>query len=46
MAEFICKLGTPGGEIVARTVEGMSEKNCASVSRRKVTGYFPSRHPA
>ncbi|MGH9853339.1 MAG: type II secretion system F family protein [Blastocatellia bacterium] len=26
MAEFICKLGTPGGEIVTRTVEGMSEK--------------------
>ena len=26
MAEFICKLGTPGGEIVARTVEGLSEK--------------------
>ncbi len=26
MAEFICKLGTPGGEIVTRTVEGMSEQ--------------------
>ena len=26
MAEFICKLGTPGGEIVTRTVEGLSEK--------------------
>lgn len=25
MAEFICKLGTPGGEIVTRTVEGLSE---------------------
>lgn len=24
MAEFICKLGTPGGEIVTRTVEGLS----------------------
>ena len=26
MAEFICKLGTPGGEIVMRTVEGLSEQ--------------------
>src|SRR5262247_1057619 len=26
MAEFICKLGTPGGEIVTRTVEGLSEQ--------------------
>src|SRR5262249_4944668 len=26
MAEYICKLGTPGGEIVTRTVEGMSEQ--------------------
>jgi len=26
MAEFICKLGTPAGEIVTRTVEGMSEQ--------------------
>ncbi len=26
MAEFICRLGTPGGEIVTRTVEGLSEK--------------------
>jgi type IV pilus assembly protein PilC len=25
MAEYICKLGTPGGEIVMRTVEGLSE---------------------
>ncbi len=25
MAEYICKLGTPGGEIVTRTVEGLSE---------------------
>jgi type IV pilus assembly protein PilC len=25
MAEFICKLGTPAGEIVTRTVEGLSE---------------------
>src|SRR5499426_2238348 len=26
MAEYICKLGTPGGEIVTRTVEGLSEQ--------------------
>jgi type IV pilus assembly protein PilC len=26
MAEFTCKLGTPGGEIVTRTVEGLSEQ--------------------
>jgi type IV pilus assembly protein PilC len=26
MAEFICRLGTPAGEIVTRTVEGMSEQ--------------------
>lgn len=26
MAEYVCKLGTPGGEIVTRTVEGMSEQ--------------------
>ncbi len=26
MAEFFCKLGTPGGEIVMRTVEGLSEQ--------------------
>ncbi len=26
MAEFICKLGTPGGEIVTRAVEGLSEQ--------------------
>src|SRR5262245_45258752 len=26
MAEFICKLGTPGGEIVTRTLESMSEQ--------------------
>ena len=26
MAEFICKLGTPGGEIVTRTVEGLTEQ--------------------
>ena len=25
MAEFICRLGTPAGEIVTRTVEGMAE---------------------
>lgn len=25
MAEFICKLGTPAGDIVTRTVEGLSE---------------------
>ena len=25
MAEFICRLGTPAGEIVTRTVEGLSE---------------------
>lgn len=26
MAEYICKLGTPGGEVVTRTVEGLSEQ--------------------
>jgi type IV pilus assembly protein PilC len=26
MAEYICRLGTPGGEIVTRTVEGLSEQ--------------------
>jgi type IV pilus assembly protein PilC len=26
MAEFSCRLGTPGGEIVTRTVEGLSEQ--------------------
>jgi len=26
MAEFICRLGTPGGEIVTRTVEGITEQ--------------------
>jgi type IV pilus assembly protein PilC len=26
MAEFICKLGTPGGDIITRTVEGLSEQ--------------------
>src|SRR5215470_3449969 len=26
MAEYVCKLGTPGGEIVTRTVEGLSEQ--------------------
>jgi type IV pilus assembly protein PilC len=26
MAEYICRLGTPGGEIVTRTVEGLSER--------------------
>ncbi|HEU0174117.1 MAG TPA: type II secretion system F family protein [Blastocatellia bacterium] len=26
MAEFICKLGTPGGDVVTRTVEGLSEQ--------------------
>ncbi len=26
MAEFICRLGTPAGEIVTRTVEGLSEQ--------------------
>ncbi|MBO0721917.1 MAG: type II secretion system F family protein [Blastocatellia bacterium] len=26
MAEFTCRLGTPGGEIVTRTVEGLSEQ--------------------
>lgn len=27
MAEFICRLGTPAGEIVTRTVEGLSEQD-------------------
>ncbi|MCI0660507.1 MAG: type II secretion system F family protein [Acidobacteria bacterium] len=26
MAEYICRIGTPGGEIVTRTVEGLSEQ--------------------
>ncbi len=26
MAEFICRLGTPGGDIVTRTVEGLTEQ--------------------
>ena len=26
MAEYICKLGTPAGEIVTRTIEGLSEQ--------------------
>jgi type IV pilus assembly protein PilC len=26
MAEYICRMGTPGGEIVTRTVEGLSEQ--------------------
>jgi type IV pilus assembly protein PilC len=26
MAEFVCRLGTPAGEIVTRTVEGVTEK--------------------
>jgi type IV pilus assembly protein PilC len=26
MAEYVCKLGTPGGEVVTRTVEGLSEQ--------------------
>ena len=30
MAEFICKLGTPAGEIVTRAVEGMSETELRS----------------
>jgi type IV pilus assembly protein PilC len=30
MAEFICKLGTPAGEIVTRAVEGLSEPELRS----------------
>ena len=26
MAEFFCRLGTPGGEVVMRTIEGLSEQ--------------------
>jgi type IV pilus assembly protein PilC len=26
MAEFICKLGTPGGDIITRTIEGLTEQ--------------------
>ncbi|HKX27629.1 MAG TPA: type II secretion system F family protein [Blastocatellia bacterium] len=26
MAEFICRLGTPGGEVITRTIEGLSEQ--------------------
>jgi type IV pilus assembly protein PilC len=26
MAEYICRLGTPGGDVVTRTVEGLSEQ--------------------
>jgi type IV pilus assembly protein PilC len=37
MAEFVCRLGTPGGEIVTRTVEGMSEQELRQ--RLSVEGY-------
>lgn len=37
MAEFICKLGTPAGEIVTRTVEGMTEKELRQ--RLQAEGY-------
>ncbi|MFN0123167.1 MAG: type II secretion system F family protein [Blastocatellia bacterium] len=37
MAEFICRLGTPAGEIVTRTVEGQSEDELRS--RLETEGY-------
>jgi len=37
MAEFICRLGTPAGEIVTRTVEGLSEDELRQ--RLTVEGY-------
>jgi type II secretory pathway component PulF len=27
MAEYVCKLGTPAGEIVTRTIEGLNEQD-------------------
>jgi len=37
MAEFICRLGTPAGEIVTRNVEGMSEQELRQ--RLSLEGY-------
>lgn len=37
MAEFTCRLGTPAGEIVTRTVEGMSEQELRQ--RLSLEGY-------
>ncbi|MBK6796982.1 MAG: type II secretion system F family protein [Acidobacteria bacterium] len=37
MAEFICRLGTPGGEIVTRTVEGLTEQELRQ--RLSLEGY-------
>lgn len=37
MAEFICRLGTPAGEIVTRTVEGLTEKELRQ--RLQLEGY-------
>jgi type IV pilus assembly protein PilC len=37
MAEYICKLGTPAGEIVTRTVEGMTEQELRQ--RLQAEGY-------
>jgi type IV pilus assembly protein PilC len=37
MAEYICKLGTPGGEIVTRLVEGLSEQELRQ--RLSLEGY-------
>jgi type IV pilus assembly protein PilC len=37
MAEFICRLGTPAGDIVTRTVEGLSEKELRQ--RLQLEGY-------
>ena len=37
MAEFICRLGTPAGEIVTRTVEGLTEQELRQ--RLSLEGY-------
>src|SRR5215510_3038001 len=37
MAEFICRIGTPGGEIVTRTVEGLTEQELRQ--RLQAEGY-------
>ncbi|MBK8313727.1 MAG: hypothetical protein IPL01_06720 [Acidobacteria bacterium] len=37
MAEYICRLGTPGGEIVTRTVEGLTEQELRQ--RLSLEGY-------
>ena len=46
MAEYICRLGTPGGEVVTRTVEGLSEQELRQ--RLQLEGYriFSVENPA